>query len=161
MQPLPISEVARRVGLRPSAIRYYERIGILPPAQRIGGKRRYDETVFKRLVVVQFARESGFTLGEIRQLFLGFQNVTPASERWKRLSRRKLTDLQELMDRLKTMQRLLHNLQACRCSVLDECGKALLRHGFTGIGVTSLPLVHGSSGGLRRSPHPISQKGAK
>lgn len=145
MQHLPISEVARRVGLRPSAIRYYERIGILPLAQRMGGKRRYDETVFRRLVVVQFARQSGFTLEEIRQLFLGFQNVTPASERWKKLSKRKLTELQELIDRVRTMQRLLRKLQACRCSVLDECGKALIRHGFTGIGVKSLPFVHASS----------------
>jgi MerR family transcriptional regulator, redox-sensitive transcriptional activator SoxR len=142
MQQLAISEVARRVGLRPSAIRYYERIGVLPLAPRIGGKRRYDETAFRRLVVVQFARHTGFTLEEIRQLFLGFRDVTPASERWKKLSKRKLTELQALIDRVRTMQSLLHKLQECRCSALDECGKALLRHGFTGMPVESRPFAH-------------------
>ena len=40
--PLSISEVARQIGLRPSAIRYYEQIGIFPSAQRRSGQRRYD-----------------------------------------------------------------------------------------------------------------------
>jgi len=119
-------------------------------AQRIGGKRRYDETVFGRLVVVQFARQTGFTLEEIRELFLGFRDVTPASERWKKLSKRKLTELQALIDRVRTMQRLLHKLQECRCSALDECGKALLQRGFTGIAVESPPFVHGKGSSTGR-----------
>lgn len=40
--PLSISKVAKQIGLRPSAIRYYEHIGILPPARRVSGQRRYD-----------------------------------------------------------------------------------------------------------------------
>jgi MerR family redox-sensitive transcriptional activator SoxR len=150
MQQLPISEVARRVGLRPSAIRYYERIGILPLAQRVGGQRRYDETVFRRVAVVQFARQTGFTLKEIRQLFLGFRNATPASERWKKLSKQKLTELQALIERVRMMQGLLHKLQGCRCAVLEECGKALLQHGFTGTGVESLHRVRARAPNTRR-----------
>src|SRR5262249_41668966 len=49
MSHLSISEVAHQVGLRPSAIRYYEGLGILPPAERISGQRRYDRTVLYRL----------------------------------------------------------------------------------------------------------------
>ena len=74
--PLTISEVARQIGLQQSAIRYYERIGLLPPAQRISGQRRYDSTALCRLAIVQRARQLGFTLEEIRQLFFGFRNVT-------------------------------------------------------------------------------------
>ena len=74
MPQLTISEVARQVGLQASAIRYYERIGILLPAQRISGQRRYEPTVLYRLAVIQRARQIGFTLDEIRQLFFGFRD---------------------------------------------------------------------------------------
>ena len=48
--PMSISEVAKQIGLRPSAIRYYERIGILSPAHRVSGQRRYDVTVLHQSV---------------------------------------------------------------------------------------------------------------
>jgi len=68
-----ISEVAKQIGLRPSAIRYYEQIGILPPIQRVSGQRRYEVTALHRLVVIQRARQTGFTLTEIKQLFFDFE----------------------------------------------------------------------------------------
>lgn len=140
MPPLRISEVARQVGLQASAIRYYERIGILLPAQRIGGQRRYDTTVLYRLAVIQRARQSGFTLDEIRQLFFGFRNVTRASERWQKLSRRKLAELDVLMDGIKTMQRLMRKMmQRCRCESLDQCGKGLFRKGRGDVTLDRLP----------------------
>ena len=90
---LAISDVARVFGLRTSAIRYYEQIGILPPAMRKNGRRRYDKSVLFRLEVVQRARESGFTLEEIRELFFGFQPATPPPKRWHKLSERKIAEL--------------------------------------------------------------------
>jgi MerR family redox-sensitive transcriptional activator SoxR len=130
MPLLTISEVARQVGLQPSAIRYYEQIGILLPAQRISGQRRYDTTVLYRLAVIQRARQTGFTLDEVQQLFFGFGNVTRASERWHRLSRRKLGELDGLMDGIKTMRRLLKRMmQNCRCETLEQCGKGIFRGG--------------------------------
>ena len=141
MPQLTISEVARQVGLQPSAIRYYERIGILPPAQRISGQRRYDTTVLYRLAVIQWARQVGFTLEEIRQLFFGFRNVTRASERWQKLSRRKLVELDVLMDGIKTVRRLLEKMmQNCRCDTLEQCGKGIFRSGCVDVAVKSLPL---------------------
>ena len=140
MPQLLISEVARQVGLRPSAIRYYEQIGILPSAQRTSGQRRYDPTILHRLAVIQRARQTGFTLDEIRELFFGFRSEARASERWHKLSQRKLTELEALVSRIKTMQRLLTGLQdCCRCDTLDECGKKLLQRGITGVKVKSLP----------------------
>lgn len=141
MPQLTISEVARQVGLQPSAIRYYERIGILPPAQRISGQRRYDTAVLYRLAVIQWARQVGFTLEEIRQLFFGFRNVTRASERWQKLSRRKLVELDVLMDGIKTVRRLLEKMmQTCRCDTLEQCGKGIFRSGCADVAVKSLPL---------------------
>ena len=147
MPLLTISEVARQVGLRPSAIRYYEQIGILPPAQRISGQRRYDTTVLYRLAVIQRARMTGFTLDEVQQLFFGFGNVTRASERWQRLSRRKLAELDGLMDGIKTMQRLLKRMmQNCRCDTLEQCGKGIFRGACRDAVVKSRPANrhHGS-----------------
>jgi MerR family transcriptional regulator, redox-sensitive transcriptional activator SoxR len=128
MPQLTISEVARQLGLQPSAIRYYERIGILLPAQRISGQRRYDTTVLYRLAVIQRARQIGFTLDEIRHLFFGFRNVTRASVRWQKLSRKKLAELDALRDGIETVRRLLKKMmQNCRCETLDQCGKAIFR----------------------------------
>src|ERR1700733_4012191 len=120
MPLLTISEVARQVGLQASAIRYYEQIGILPPAQRISGQRRYDTSVLYRLAVIQRARQTGFTLAEIQELFLGFKNVTRASERWQKLSKKKLAELDDLMDRIKTVRNLLKKMMRnCRCETLE------------------------------------------
>ena len=141
MPLLTISEVARQVGLQPSAIRYYEQIGILVPAQRVSGQRRYDSTALYRLAVIQRARQIGFTLDEIRQLFFGFRNVTRASERWQKLSRRKLAELDGLMEGIKTVRRLLKEImQNCHCDTLEQCGKGIFRRGCADVAVKSLPL---------------------
>jgi MerR family redox-sensitive transcriptional activator SoxR len=135
-----ISEVARQVGLQPSAIRYYEKIGLLPPAQRISGQRRYDTTVLYRLAVIQHARRIGFTLDEIRQLFFGFRNVTRASERWQKLSRKKLAELDGLVAEINTMQNLLKKMMHdCRCDTLDQCGKGIFRSGCADVAMRTVP----------------------
>lgn len=130
MSELSISEVARQVGLRPSAIRYYEQIGLLPPARRTGKQRRYDTTALYRLAIVQRARQLGFTLDEIRQLFFGFGNATRASERWQRLSQRKLAELDSLMDGIKSVRRLLKKMMKnCGCETMEQCGEGIFRRG--------------------------------
>ena len=126
-EELAISDVARVFGLRTSAIRYYEQIGILPPAMRKNGQRRYNNTVLFRLAVVQRARETGFTLEEIRELFFGFPPGTPPPKRWHDLSQRKLVELRDRMKRLKLMETLLKRVENCRCDALDECGEKILR----------------------------------
>jgi MerR family transcriptional regulator, redox-sensitive transcriptional activator SoxR len=123
---LAISDVARVFGLRTSAIRYYEQIGILPSPMRKNGQRRYEKTVLFRIEVVRRARESGFTLAEIRELFFGFQPATPPPKRWHKLSERKIAELRIRMKQLKLMETLLKQIQGCRCKALEECGEKLL-----------------------------------
>ena len=113
-------------GLRTSAIRYYEQIGILPSPMRKNGQRRYDKSVLFRLEVVQRARELGFTLGDIRELFFGFQPATRPPKRWHELSERKIAELRIRMKQLKLMETLLKQIQGCRCNALEECGEKLL-----------------------------------
>lgn len=140
MPVLTISEVARRVGLRSSAIRYYEQIGVIPPAYRVSGQRRYDEEALYRLVALQRARQIGFTLDEIRQLFFGFRKGTPPSERWKKLSQRKLAELEQLMNGIEALQLVLQGQGKCGCASLEECGKGLLRNGCRDVIVKSVPV---------------------
>lgn len=126
MGHMTISQIAAKAGLQASAIRYYEQIGLMPPAHRIGGQRRYDSTVLYRLAVVQRARRLGFTLEEIRELFFGFRSAMPASKRWRTLSEKKLAELSELAKAIRTMQRLLRRVMTrCHCETLDQCGKAI------------------------------------
>jgi MerR family transcriptional regulator, redox-sensitive transcriptional activator SoxR len=128
-EDLAISDVARVFGLRTSAIRYYEQIGILPTAMRRNGQRRYDNSALFRLAVVQGARKTGFTLKEIRELFSGFPPETRPPKRWQRLSQRKIAELRERMKQLKLMETLLKRTKNCRCDALDECGEKFLRQG--------------------------------
>jgi MerR family redox-sensitive transcriptional activator SoxR len=128
MGQLTISQVAQQIGIQPSAIRYYEQISLLPPAERHSGQRRYDSTVLYRLAIIQRARQLGFTLTEIRQLFFGFRDMTQASERWKTLSRRKLAELDDLIDGIKAVRTVLKRLMTkCRCETLDQCGKGMFQ----------------------------------
>jgi MerR family transcriptional regulator, redox-sensitive transcriptional activator SoxR len=128
MDRLTISQVAQQLRLRPSAIRYYERIGLLPPAQRLSGQRRYDPAVLYRLAIIQRARQLGFSLNEIRNLFFGFRDVTRASDRWRTLSQKKLAELDHLMEGIKAVRTLLKRLMTkCRCDTLDQCGKGMFQ----------------------------------
>src|SRR5215469_8970148 len=128
MAQLTISQVARQIRLRPSAIRYYERIGLLPRAQRRSGQRRYDPTALYRLAIIQCARQLGFTLSEIRHLFFGFRDTTRPSARWRALSKRKLAELDDLMDGIKAVRGVLKKLMTkCRCDTLDQCGKDMFQ----------------------------------
>ena len=112
--------------MRSSAIRYYEQIGLLEPAARIGGQRRYDGNIFYRLSIVQRAQQVGFTLEEVRELLTGFVKATPASERWKQLSTRKLEELAAKVSEIYFMQELLTDMVSnCRCDTLETCGRGI------------------------------------
>jgi DNA-binding transcriptional MerR regulator len=118
---MAIGEVARRAGLRPSAIRYYERLGLLPAPARQGGRRRYGAGVLAQLEVIGFARRSGFTLREIRRLFAG----QPYSARLRELASRKLVELDGAIERARGMQALLRRALRCNCLSLEECGRRI------------------------------------
>src|SRR6476469_6964848 len=124
MAGMSISEVARRFGLRASALRYYERIGILPPPPRTGGRRRYDHTALAQLAVVQSARQAGFSLADLRRLFFGFEKAARPADRWQTPARPRLAELDALAARIEDMKRRL--AKTCACETLSECGKRML-----------------------------------
>jgi DNA-binding transcriptional MerR regulator len=131
MAQLAISELARQVGLRASTIRYYEQIGLLTPARRVSGQRRYDLSTVHRLAMVRRAQEVGFSLTEIRGLFFGFQQSVPVSARWKALAARKLLELDAKMEKIQMMKELLERIQSrCGCDTVEQCGARILQRGF-------------------------------
>lgn len=128
MVGLSISDVARATGLRPSTLRYYESIGLLPEPPREGGKRRYDQTALHRLTLIGRARQLGFSLAEVRQLLVDFPADAPAGARWSTLAARKLEETNDLLARVQAMRDGLLRIQHCGCRTIDECGKAMYRH---------------------------------
>jgi MerR family redox-sensitive transcriptional activator SoxR len=122
IEDMKIGEIARRTGLHSSAIRYYERAGLLPRAERRNGQRAYGEDVLVRLEVIRGAVASGFTLQEIRKLFAG----RPYSARLRRLAATKIVELDRTIERTRTMQGLLKRALRCRCLTLEECGRRML-----------------------------------
>ena len=125
VEMLAIGEVARRAGLSASAIRYYERAGLVPKPGRVGGKRRYEPEVLRRLTLIEAAKRAGLTIAEIRTLLHGYPDEAAAPERWRSLASRKLEEVDELMARLGQMRILLAEALRCECASLEECADLL------------------------------------
>ena len=114
-----IGEVARRAGVRVSLIRYYEEIGLLPEPARVSGQRRYDETVLRRLAVIDVAQRAGLSLEEIRELVE--HGNDPMSERLRELAARRLPEIDALIDRAQRVRTWLQTAQGCKCQSIDDC----------------------------------------
>jgi MerR family redox-sensitive transcriptional activator SoxR len=124
-----IGALAQQAGLRPSAIRYYERLGLLPAPLRQSGRRDYDPDAVAQLAVVQFALTTGFTLRDTKQLVRGFSKATPAGPRWRALAATKMQEIDALIERATAMKALLLRISTnCQCDTLLECGRGLARN---------------------------------
>ena len=121
LQRMTIGDVAQQTGLNTSAIRYYERLGLLPAPAREGGQRRYDREVLTRLAVIRMAQEAGLSLDEVRTLLTGYPEGTPAWERWADLARRKIPEVDALIARLQAVRATLGESLRCGCPTLDAC----------------------------------------
>jgi MerR family redox-sensitive transcriptional activator SoxR len=117
---LTIGEVARRAGVNASAIRYYERVGVLPPADRQGGQRRYPAETVRRLGAIGVAKQAGFTLDEARALLHADAGGAAHAE-LRELAERKLPEVEALIARAQAMRGWLVAAQDCTCETLDVC----------------------------------------
>jgi DNA-binding transcriptional MerR regulator len=122
---LSIGQVARQAGIRPSTIRYYERIGLLPKPPRASGRRRYDESILERLAIVHFAKRMGFTISEIKTLLSGSPG-RPPPEMWRNLAHAKLAELDRLIAEAASVRRMLLETLDRKCPRLVERGAALI-----------------------------------
>jgi DNA-binding transcriptional MerR regulator len=121
-----IGEVARRTGLRPSAIRFYEKAALLPPPARLSKQRRYGLDAVGRLELIKVALRSGFSIAETREFISGFAQQTPPAARWRVLAERKLAELEAERARIEIMEGLLKAGFRCDCPNLDVCERLLM-----------------------------------
>ena len=120
-EQLSIGQVARQLGMRASAIRYYEQVGLLAAPARASGQRRYTPGDVARLEVIRAARQSGFALGEIRQLLTAHPRGTPPAARWQRLAATKLPEVERLIAQATLLRSLLVAGSQCACLDLEQC----------------------------------------
>ena len=99
---MSIGEVARQAGIRPSAIRYYESMHVLPPPRLVNTKRRYTAEIFLRLALIKIAQEVGLTVAEMR---LTFNDATEHNEGgWRVLAHQKLIEVEKRMQQLERVK---------------------------------------------------------
>ena len=143
MSKLSIGDVARRTGIRPSALRYYEEVGLLPRTPRAGGRRRYGEQAVRMVEVLRVAQQAGFTLDEIRQLFHRFDAKARLGDRWRLLAEAKLRELDAQI--------------AVACADFTRCRLVLRRQAFDRVGDPAIAQRQdvGPGDRLRRGPEAI------
>lgn len=118
---LGIGKVAQEAGVSVSAIRFYERNGLLPEAERAGGKRRFEPDAVRRLRVIDVAKQAGFSLEEIRALLDSIDAGAPAHEELQALAARKLPEMDALIERTRAMRDWLAVASDCGCESLEDC----------------------------------------
>ena len=99
---MTIGAVAALTGKRPSSIRYYEQIGLLP-------------------AVIDTGQRAGLTLGEIGALLSASPGDQDATERLRELAARKLPEITALIERTEIVRGWLESAARCECPSLDEC----------------------------------------
>jgi MerR family redox-sensitive transcriptional activator SoxR len=82
---MKIGDLAARAGLNASALRYYEKMGLLARPHRTGGQRRFPTDALDRVLLIRFASEMGFTLGEIKLFLHGLRDNSPVGPAGKNL----------------------------------------------------------------------------
>ena len=122
---LTIGEVAKQTGVAASALRFYEREGLIPKAAREGGKRIYSEDILDRMALIGVAKAAGFTVAGIKTLLSGFARRTPPGPRWRKLAVRKLAELDARIAEVERMRRVLTSVTGCECPSLEECSRAI------------------------------------
>jgi MerR family redox-sensitive transcriptional activator SoxR len=119
---LTIGELAARSGVAPSALRYYERMGLISARRTTGNQRRYDRSTLRRVAFVRIAQQVGVSLDEIRQALSALPEArTPTRADWARLSRRWQSRLQERIGMLEKLRDELDGCIGCGCLSLRRC----------------------------------------
>lgn len=115
---LTIGEVARRAGVAATTLRYYEQIGLVPAPARLGGQRRYDDSVLARLEVIRLCKSAGFGLEEIQLLFADDVPGRPAS---RALAEAKLVEIDAQMESLARARAVIEWGMRCTCPSIEAC----------------------------------------
>ncbi|MDQ4134341.1 MAG: redox-sensitive transcriptional activator SoxR [Actinomycetota bacterium] len=119
---LSIGQVAERSGVAPSALRFYEREGLIRSERSSGGQRRYAREVLRRVSFIRIAQRVGLSLDEIRAAMASLpEGRTPTRADWERLSRSWRSQLDERITVLERLRDRLTSCIGCGCLSLKTC----------------------------------------
>jgi MerR family redox-sensitive transcriptional activator SoxR len=119
---LPIGDVATRTGVATSALRYYEREGLVRSERTDGGQRRFHRDALRRIAFIRIAQRVGLTLDEIRDALASLPDErTPTKADWARLSRAWRPQLDEQIAVLVRLRDELTSCIGCGCLSLRTC----------------------------------------
>lgn len=118
---LSIGDLARISGKAPSAIRYYESMGLLPEPARVSGRRRYPSEVVRALAVIDTAQRAGLALSDIRLLLQASTADADAVEHLREVAERRLPVLREAIARAELVREWLEQAANCCCPTLETC----------------------------------------
>ena len=120
MRYVGIGELARQAGLRPSALRYYESLGLLPTARREGGRRLWPAATLRRVALIRMSQRAGFTLAEIGRL-LDSDTGKGTTRQWRALAERKLPELDDVIQQTRHLREAVAACLACGCMNFNDC----------------------------------------
>ncbi|MCK9929675.1 redox-sensitive transcriptional activator SoxR [Frankia sp. Mgl5] len=146
---LTLGEVVHRSGFTPSALRFYEREGLLTASRTSGGQRRYARHVLRRLAFIRAARNIGLSLEEVREALRRLPDErTPTRADWTAISRDWRIRLDEQIEALERLRDGLDSCIGCGCLSLQHCHMSNPddRVAVFGPGAVALPAA------LRRGP---------
>ena len=119
---LTIGEVARRSGLAPSALRYYETLGLIRSSRTVGDQRRYPRSVLRRLAVVRSAQNVGLSLDQIIEALSGLDpDAAPTKRQWSRISASWRPLLDQRIRELEAVRDNLDSCIGCGCLSMRQC----------------------------------------
>lgn len=120
---MKIGEVARRLGVPASTIRYYEREGLIERQHRVSGRRQFDERALLMLQFAQLAQAAGFTIAETKGLLRSYAAEPNPSGMWQPFVENKRVAIREKISALQQMDLILGELLNCRCETMSDCVK--------------------------------------
>jgi len=119
---LTVSDVADRSGFAPSALRFYEREGLIQATRTSGNQRRYERSVLRRLAFIRAARNVGLSLDEVAAALATLPDSrTPNRADWTRLSRGWRGRLDAQIAALERLRDGLDSCIGCGCLSLQRC----------------------------------------
>ena len=119
---LSIGEVAHRSGLAPSALRYYETLGLITSSRTVGDRRRYPRSVLRRLAVIRSAQNVGLTLDEVSEALAELApDAAPTKRQWSRISATWRPLLDKRIADLVAVRDNLDSCIGCGCLSMRQC----------------------------------------
>lgn len=125
---MKIGDVARALNIPSSTIRYYEKRGLIPPPNRVSGKREFDKSTMATLRFIQLCQTAGFTISEIDDLIRQYSDDASEPGICQPAVVSKREQVQKQIDELKRVDVMLGEMMKCRCKSIEQCLSFALEH---------------------------------